>query len=156
MPHDGASPIVPGHRDRPNIGTQQAAEQAPVFVLIETGRIGDTLRDDVLALARGYIADVLLTAEELNSLAAEPLPARTCSPHPESPLFCADPDQARDLFIDLIGAVNFHAPETVATWLQAACQGLAARLRYTKRGVPQRSPLLRPRASALQTTSAPP
>jgi hypothetical protein len=25
MPHDGASPIVPAHRDRPNTGTQQAA-----------------------------------------------------------------------------------------------------------------------------------
>jgi hypothetical protein len=23
MPHGDASPIVPGHRDRPNIGTQQ-------------------------------------------------------------------------------------------------------------------------------------
>ncbi len=101
---------------------------ALLHVLIETNRMDDTLREDVLTFARSYIADVMLTAEELTSLAAEsnhlPGPATLIV---SRPLFWAEPNLARALFLELADNVNRHAPGTLTTWLHAACTGLAAR-----------------------------
>jgi hypothetical protein len=101
---------------------------ALLHVLIETGRIADTLREDVLILARGYVADIVLTAEELVSLAAEdnylPGPAALVI---SRPLFWAVPGAAQAQFTDLANNVNHHAPESLTSWLHAACTGLIAR-----------------------------
>jgi hypothetical protein len=101
---------------------------ALLHVLIETGRTPETLREDVLTLARGYVADLVLTVEELTSLAAEnqylPGPATLVI---SRPLFWAVPDAAQEQFTDLADNVSRHAPERLTAWLQAACTGLVAR-----------------------------
>ncbi len=101
---------------------------ALLHALIETDRLPDTLRDDVLELARGYTVDLVLTPEELLRLAAEtdyqPGPATAAVGRP---VFWADPDTGRNTFLELITVVQAHAPHTVITWFRAACAGLAAR-----------------------------
>lgn len=96
-------------------------------MLIETGRIADALRDDVLILARSFVGDLVLTAEELMSLAAEdhflPGPATLVI---SRPLFWAVPGAAQAQFIDLAINVNRHAPENLKEWLRRACTGRIA------------------------------
>lgn len=96
--------------------------------LTETGRLPDTLRDDVLHLARSYTVDLMLTPEELLSLAAEtgyqPGPATAVLGRP---VFWAEPAAAHDVLLQLITHVHAHAPQTVITWFRAACTGLVAR-----------------------------
>jgi hypothetical protein len=102
---------------------------ALLHVLTETSRADDTLREDVLTLARSNIGDLMLTGEELTSLAAEsgfqPGPATLII---SRPLFWASPGAGQAVFTELADRVNHHAPGTLTTWLQAACTGLAARL----------------------------
>jgi hypothetical protein len=101
---------------------------ALLHVLTEAGRMTDTLREDVLTLARGYVADLVLTEDELTSLAAEnhylPGPATLVIGRP---LFWAVPGAAQAQFTELASNVNRHAPESLTAWLQAACSGLIAR-----------------------------
>jgi hypothetical protein len=98
-------------------------------VLAETGRADDTLRQDVLTLARGSIGDLMLTHEELMSLAAEngyqPGPATLIV---SRPLFWASPDDAQVAFTEIAARVNRDAPVHLTAWFKAACTGLAARL----------------------------
>jgi len=42
-------------------------------------------------------------------------------------VFWADPATAQEVFLELIGIINDHTPETITAWLIAACTGLAAR-----------------------------
>jgi tetratricopeptide (TPR) repeat protein len=101
---------------------------ALLHTLTETGRIADTMREDVLILARGYVTDVMLTAQELTSLAEEdhylPGPAMLII---SRPLYWAIPDAAQAQFLELAGTVNRHNPDCLIAWLRAACVGLAAR-----------------------------
>ena len=46
-------------------------------------------------------------------------------------VFWAVPETAKEVFLDLIEAVNVHAPTTLTIWLEAACTGLAARGRVS-------------------------
>jgi hypothetical protein len=96
--------------------------------LIETGRLPDTLRDDVLHLARGFTVDLMLTPEELLNLAGEtayqPGPATAVLARP---VFWAEPAVAQDVVLDLITRVQAEAPQTLITWFRAALDGLAAR-----------------------------
>jgi hypothetical protein len=97
-------------------------------VVVEAGRLPDSLREDAVSLARGYVADLFLTLEELVGLAAEagygPGPAMTAI---SRAAFWADPAAAQKIFLELVDAVSEHAPETIASWLSAACTGLAIR-----------------------------
>jgi tetratricopeptide (TPR) repeat protein len=101
---------------------------ALLHALIEAQRLPDTLRQDILGLARGYVVDMMLTPEELLSLAAEaryqPGPATAVV---SRAVFWAEPRTAQEVFLELIGTINDHAPKTITAWLIAACTGLAAR-----------------------------
>jgi tetratricopeptide (TPR) repeat protein len=107
----------------PAFGTMALLE-----VLVETGRLEDTLRDDVLHLTRGYVADLLLTTDELASLAAEDRyqtgPATMILTRP---IFWANPAAGQQALLEVIIPIHAHAPETTPTWFRAACLGLAAR-----------------------------
>ena len=115
---------------------------ALLHVLTETSRADDTLRQDVVTLARNRIGDLVLTTEELTSLAAE----NNYQPGPATlvvsrPLFWATPGPARAVLTELAAAVNQHAPATLTTWLQAACTGLATRLPSPAAAVPMATSL---------------
>lgn len=101
---------------------------ALLHVLVEAERLPDTLREDVLEMAREYVVDFMLTQDELLSLAAEgeykPGPAAALLGRP---VFWADPASAQDVFLELISAVQLHAADTIETWFRAACTGLATR-----------------------------
>lgn len=115
---------------------------ALLHVLTETSRADDTLRQDVVTLARNRIGDLVLTTEELTSLAAE----NNYQPGPATlvvsrPLFWATPGPARAVLTELAAVVNQHAPATLTTWLQAACTGLATRLPSPAAAVPMATSL---------------
>jgi hypothetical protein len=99
--------------------------------LIESGRLPDTLREDILTLARGYVGNLLLTSDELDGLAAESGyqlgPATTIV---SRAVFWADPSTAREIFLGLVGRVLEQASEAIAMWVAAACAGVAVRLPY--------------------------
>jgi hypothetical protein len=101
---------------------------ALLHALIDADRTPDTLREDVIRLARGYVTDIMLAPDELLSLAAEnqykPGPATAAL---SRPVFWAAPETATDIFLELVDAVNTHAPDTLSAWLHAASAGLAAR-----------------------------
>jgi hypothetical protein len=97
--------------------------------LIESDRLPDTLRWDVLALARGFVANLMLSPDELEALAAEtsfqPGPATTIV---SRPVFWADPIAAREVFLELVSKASKQAPEAVSAWVTVASAGLAVRL----------------------------
>ena len=96
--------------------------------LIETERMEDTLRDDVAHLARGYVADLLLTTDELLSLIAEnDYQIGPATIPVMRPLFWADPVTGQEILLELITKIHDRAPQTTLAWFRAACNGLAAR-----------------------------
>lgn len=115
--------VIANQHGIPAFGTVALLE-----VLIETGRLPDTLRDDILELARGYVTDLTLTPEELLSLAAETgYQAGAATTILTRPVFWADPSAAQEVALDLIAAAHARAPQVTPIWFRAACHGLAAR-----------------------------
>lgn len=97
--------------------------------LIESGRLPDTFRQDVLTLARGFVANLVLAPDELEGLAAEtgyqPGPATAIV---SRAVFWADPSTAQKTFLELVSKAYEQVPEAVTAWVTAACAGLAVRL----------------------------